>query len=199
MAGRNRFRNRRSEGIDLNALLDVIFIILMVVVCRQATEAVNLKEAEEAVMEQQEEAKATQEMYEDQIDSLENMDSYVLPVYLMVRFDPTDVKSRTIEYLVNGETNEIALNPENEEEAYEELRGALSGFLSEQESRILLLSLNEDDEQILYRDELAVQTVVDELSKENDNLFLKQRKSAKDPDEEEPDQKEDAGEKGTEE
>ena len=198
MAGRNRFRNRRSEGIDLNALLDVIFIILMVVVCRQATEAVNLKEAEEAVMEQQEEAKATQEMYEDQIDSLENMDSYVLPVYLMVRFDPTDVKSRTIEYLVNGETNEIALNPENEEEAYEDLRGVLSGFLSEQESRILLLSLNEDDEQILYRDELAVQAVVDELSEEHDNLFLKQRKSAEESDKEE-DTEEDTAEKGTEE
>ncbi|MBQ4293949.1 MAG: hypothetical protein IJT05_01425 [Lachnospiraceae bacterium] len=173
MAGRNHIRNRGSGGIDLNPLLDVIFIILLVVVCNTATQTLTTKEAAAEAEQMKEEAEMVRDVYEEQLDSLENMQDYVVPVALMVRFDSADVKNRKIEVLIGEKLTEIEITPQTEEEGYTELKELLSENLAGDDQRVMLLSLNKDDEQILYRDEVKVKEMTEELNEEFGNLFLK--------------------------
>lgn len=173
MAGRNHLRNRGAGGIDLNPLLDVIFIILLVVVCNSASQTVNLKEAAAEAEAVQEEAEMVRDVYEEQLDSLQNMQDYVMPVALMVRFDSENVKNRKIEILMGEKLTEIEITPDTEDEGYGKLKELLTESLSGAEGRVMLLSLNEGDEQILYRDEVRVKEMTEELNEEFGNLFLK--------------------------
>ncbi len=173
MAGKNHLRNRNSGGIDLNPLLDVIFIILLVVVCNSATQTVSLKDAAEQAEQREAEAAQVRDIYEEQLDSMENMADYVVPVTIMIRPDLEDVHNRTAEILMGEKLTEIEITPETEDTAYEEIKTMLTGELSGAEGRVMLLSLNDDDEQILYRDEKRVKDISEDLKEEFGNLFLK--------------------------
>ena len=54
-----------------------------------------------------------------------------------------------------------------------QFRAAVEAYIAANEESPIILSLNEGDEKILYRDEKAIMKIFSELSMEHDNVFVK--------------------------
>jgi len=175
-------RNRKSDiVVDLTSLLDVIFIVLLIVMCRQAflSESASEKAVEaEARIEAAEQARAEAEqaeaLYLQHAEKYENVDSYVLFIDVSAKIpDENDVKDRSIIVLQGGaDTMETAekldITVSNSKEQFERLedflRNTISGYAeAETNTRPVVISLNREDDLILYRDELAIQAIFEEL------------------------------------
>ena len=178
---RGKRRNRSDILIDLTSLLDVIFIILLIVVCNQKNltnvvareKAVATEEIEQAMVEK-ERAQAEYELYKDQIDIESNSDMYVCVISVNSNYEPETVTQRHILVLCKGEEIEsIDLIGNDTEEALEEFRNLVTGYVETNIGRPVILSLNEDDEKILYRDEKAIREIFEELGDKYDNVYLK--------------------------
>ena len=176
---KNSVLNKTSLPIELTSLLDVIFIVLLIVMCNQQMTAEKIKQqaAEAAAAEQQarqeaQDARATAELYRDQLDSVENISELASFVTIYADYEDSDPKIRKLRILRNDEAiEEIEINPLNKGEAMASFELALSEFIATQEDKAVYLSINTD--RILYRDEMAFRDVVDRLQREHNNLYLK--------------------------
>lgn len=168
-----RNRDKARIDIDLTSMLDVIFIILIVVMCSAQFTAVSAQQAAEESMAEDDERQAAYEelvnenedvkreyeevkeqldTFEEHKEMLENVNTEVAFVTLHADYDTADPKVRHFR-LVKGDAaviDNIEVTPENEEKAFEELLDKLSAYLSENEDKPVLMTLS--DEQILYRD-----------------------------------------------
>ena len=171
-------RTRKGSGsdviIDLTSLLDVIFIILLIVMWGQSMLKTNLKqtqaEAEAAVSQ----TKAEQQLYEQQQEIADAINQLVFAVSVVVPYDKADVTHREIKMLKEGkEIESFDLVGHNVAETVEDFKKSLVSYIEQNSNRPVILALNENDDNILYRDEVMVTEIFLELTKEYNNVYIR--------------------------
>ncbi|MCR4764236.1 MAG: hypothetical protein K5696_11975 [Lachnospiraceae bacterium] len=169
---------RLQSPIDLTALLDVIFIVLLVVICHQqnlSTQAqARQSDAVTAAEQALNEANAAKELYEERLDTVTHIQEYVSILTVDIDYQPGNAKERHIRLLKDGVADEIetlTLTPQTEAETFLSLSETLKEILEEAEGKPVILSLDLD--QILYRDEEAMGNLIASLLEEYDNLYFK--------------------------
>ena len=160
--------------IDLTSLLDVIFIMLLVVLCGQSSINESLAEeqsnAEHALIQ----AESEYQLYKDQIETADSLNQYVWAVSIVVPYNEKEITQRQIRLLNEGkEIENFDLIGNDVTSAIETFKESLVGFIQENKDRPVIISLNEDNDNILYRDEIMVNEILKELSKEYSNVYIK--------------------------
>ena len=172
-----RRTRRSSKGdvlIDLTSLLDVIFIILLIVMWGQNTVETNLKQVQAETESAKNQTEAEQQLYEQQLEIADNINQYVFAVSVVVPYDREDVTRRTIQILKEGEEIEsFELVGSNVKASVEAFRNSMVKFIEANQNRPVILSLNEHDDNILYRDEVMVTEIFYELTKEYNNVYFR--------------------------
>ena len=160
---------KRSAGnilIDLTSLLDVIFIVLLIVTCRLQTVEEAVAEKEVQAQERIDEARSEQELYKEQMESLSNISEYVVVISVNANYDE-DLITRHIRILDSGSGTGVqeigTLVGQNTEEGLEKLRSYLQSTVEKNPDKTVVISLNEKDEDILYRDENSINKIIDEI------------------------------------
>lgn len=170
-----RRRNKRDDLIiDLTSLLDVIFIILLVVMCSQQMTKWNYESQEQAAIEKVQDAEAIAELYEDQMETHDKLNEYVLKLSVYSDFNPDQITVRKVRILKELEAIEtIDLIGADTAEAFAQLESNLITYIQENSDKPIILSLNEGDEKILYRDEKTILAIFEKLSEEYTNVYIK--------------------------
>lgn len=173
---RKKRNNKGDVLIDLTSLLDVIFILLLVVLCGQSVLKSDLSESQASAENVQAEAEATREIYEDMIDTADNLNELVMSASISVPYNKSEVRKREIKILVEGEEiKSFLLNGNDTDDSINDFKEYLDAYVSQNKDKPVILSLNDDDDKILYRDETAILAIFDELLKEYDNVYIKSR------------------------
>ena len=172
-------RNQKNDIIiDLTSLLDIIFIVLLVVMAGQFAASKN-SEANLAVQQSEAENMTAEaqnmiSVYEDMIDTMENAEKYVLAVSITAPYNSKELHKREVKLLAKGsELKSFSLVGNETEEAFDELKTTLENLIKSNTDSPVILSLNDDDDKILYRDEKAITEILNELSGEYDNVYIK--------------------------
>lgn len=170
---RKRGSSRSDIIIDLTSLLDVIFIILLVVLCGQQYQGQELTDGQAAAKQAQEKAEAAYQLYTDQQEMADSLNQLVCTVSVMVPYEE-DVTVRTIMILKEGsDTQEISLKGHDTQTEFAEFQASLADYIQKNKNKPVILSLNENDEYILYRDEMMVNEIFAELAGEYENVYIK--------------------------
>ncbi len=163
----NRFRN--DILIDLTSMLDVIFIILLVLVCGQITISDDLNEAQAQAEYAKAQAEAEKQLYEEQQEAFNN----VWAVSVVVPYDEDEIAKRQIRILKQGEEiQSIDLIGNDIAESVNNFKALLVGYIEQNQDKPIILSVNENDDHILYRDEVMVNGILDELVQAYDNVYI---------------------------
>ena len=175
---KRRHRAKSDIVIDLTSLLDVVFIVLLVVICRQHILTGSQQEKMEDVVKDVEAREAlAQEKYElymDQLETADQLNQYVWAVSVYSSYNDDKLTERRISMLREGQEIEgFELRGENVSGVLEAFRKALESYITEHAEQPVILSLNENDEDILYRDEKAINRIFSELASEYDNVYIK--------------------------
>lgn len=171
---RKRGSSRSDIIIDLTSLLDVIFIILLVVLCGQSSINQDMVDVQAGAEQAKAQAEAEYKLYEDQREMADSLNQLVCTVSVMVPYDENEVTKRTIQLLVEGEEiKPIVMTGNDVTKAIAEFKECLVGYIKENADRPVILSLNEDDDNILYRDEVMVNELFAELAGDYDNVYIK--------------------------
>ena len=183
-------RNKQNKGIDidLTSMLDVIFIILMVVMCRVSLGGSSEKALTEQLNETQaklDEAEARIETYEAQRDTVEELAAEVAIMTLQAGYDEADPTTRRVNLLrtlpdgtSSSGMDEIIITPANEDAAFGDIETAITDFLTQNSEVPVLLTIS--DEHILYRDYMHLKNTLDTIREEHDNLFIQTDRSSND-------------------
>lgn len=168
------FLEKAKIDIDLTSLLDVIFIILMVVLCHRQVDANNQKAQMEELKEKvavTQDVEAENLMYEERLDTYENLSEYINLVTVYAEYDLTDVTKRYIR-VMNGdeEIKKIEITPDTESQGFEEFTSFMEAIVGENTEKPILCSL--DCGQILYRDAVKINEIVSTMKA--DNLYFKE-------------------------
>lgn len=170
-------RRRSSRGdivIDLTSLLDVIFIILLVVMCSQQLMKQEYQEQAQDAIETVQDAEAISELYKEQMELQDNLNEYVLKLSVFADFNPERVTLRTVRVLKEGqEIERYELIGANTAKAYENFEKSLVKYVEENSDKPVIFTLNEGDEKILYRDEKAILQIFEKLSDEYTNVYIR--------------------------
>ena len=174
-------KSNRTGGqmlIDLTPLLDVIFILLIVVVCYQTryrdrsdeirTEAAAVRDE---AMDAQADTDAQNAVLREQLETYANLNDYVNVIEIYATYAPSDRKSRTIYIRYNDEEKQISLTSSNSARAWQECETYLAGILDGSAELPTVLTIM--DERMLYRDEQKINELFGELSGRYDNLYLR--------------------------
>lgn len=168
---RNVFKN--DIIIDLTSMLDVMFIILFVVLCNQTIISETLEQSNRENENAQAKAEAVRQLYEDQIKTADNLNRYVQTVSVMVPYK-NDIKQRTIMLSKEGEeTEEFDLIGNEIADSKEAFQKSLTDYIQKNSDRPVILSLNDNNDNILYRDEVMVTEIFGELMEEYSNVYLR--------------------------
>lgn len=171
---RTRRGGKGDVLIDLTSLLDVIFIILLIVMWGQNTLETNLKQAQAETEAAKTQTEEERKLYEQQLEISDNINQYVFAVSVVVPYDKEDVTHRTIQILKEGEEIEsFELVGKNVRDSVEAFQNCLVKYVEANKDRPVILSLNEHDDNILYRDEVMVTDIFYELTKEYDNVYIR--------------------------
>lgn len=170
MSRKNR-KIKKDFIIDLTSLLDVIFIILLVVMVGEKDSSAQQQQDLE---EQIEQAENDKQLYEDMLDTQNNLSKYVYAVSITVPYDKDEIHKREIMLLTEGSEPQIfTLKGKDTTDTLAEFKESLVASIASHADCPVILSLNDDDEKILYRDENAVSDILYELSAEYDNVYIK--------------------------
>jgi len=92
----------------------------------------------------------------------------------VVPYDEQDVTKRTILVLKEGkEIERFELVGNNVTDSVEAFRKSLTGYIEANQDKPIILSLNEEDDYILYRDEIMVTDIFLELAKKYNNVYIR--------------------------
>lgn len=162
--GRNK-KNRTDVFIDVTSLLDVVFIILLIVITQISGSQSSLELREAKAEEALKEAETQQKIYRDQIDSQENANQYVEFISVVSVYNPDTLTDRTVTLHFSAEDREetLTLKGEAVDDAYRQLSQLLTDYIDGNPEKMVVLSLNENDEDILYRDEKRIQDIFTDL------------------------------------
>ena len=166
-------RMRRGSNndviIDLTSLLDVMFIILLVVLCGQSTMTNKLSETQEQAEYAITQAEEEKWLYENQQEMVNN----VWAISIIVPYDENEITKRQIRFLIRGEEiQSIDLVGNDVTDAIAEFKDCLQNYIEQNKDKPVILSLNENDDYILYRDEVMVNGVFDELVNMYSNVYV---------------------------
>ena len=180
---KRRHRAKSDILIDLTSLLDVIFIVLLVVIGRQMTltdkqaEQVKASVAVEEATAQAEVAHAKYQLYLDQLDTADTLNQMVCALTIYCYYNENDVTERYVEILKKGdaEPTVITMRGENVAPKLQEVKETIIEYVEDNKDFPVILSLNEGDEKILYRDEKAIKTIFENLSEDetHPNVYVK--------------------------
>lgn len=172
---RGKREDRGDILIDLTSLLDVIFIVLLVVLCNGQIFSQHVAEDKIEVEKREAEAEQKESLYRQQLDTAEELQQYVMIISVDASYDPSNIKERNVEVLISGkrEPDSFQLVGENTKEPLEQLEERLHTCIGENADKHIILSLNENDERILYRDETALLRIFEKLGSENENVLLR--------------------------
>ncbi|MBQ0145729.1 MAG: hypothetical protein KBS51_01225 [Lachnospiraceae bacterium] len=178
---KNRFSGKLKNTIELTSLLDVIFIVLMIVICNQQINMTAKEESAKIAVEEaadmQAEARAEKELYEQHRDTYAEINEQMEIITVYVDYKPSDIKNREIRIMANDEElPRITVSPSNSGDAYRQFENALESRIKNAEDAGKPAIISIDTTQILYRDERAVQEIIDGLFDRHDNLFSKKIK-----------------------
>lgn len=166
---RNGSRFRNDILIDLTSMLDVIFIILLVLVCGQTIISDDLNEAQAQAEYAKAQAEAEKQLYEEQQEAFNN----VWAVSVVVPYDEDEITRRQIRILKQGEEiQSIDLIGNDITESVNNFKALLAGYIEQNQDKPIILSLNENDDHILYRDEVMVNGIFDELVQTYGNVYI---------------------------
>lgn len=170
-----RRRNKRDDLIiDLTSLLDVIFIILLVVMCSQQLTKWDYESQEQIAAEKIRDAEAKSELYQDQMETHDKLNEYVLKLSVYSDFNPEQITVRKVRILKELEAIQtIDLIGADTADAFAKLEKSLADYIAENSDKPVILSLNEGDEKILYRDEKAILAIFEKLSESYTNVYIK--------------------------
>lgn len=171
-------RKRKNSGrdviIDLTSLLDVMFIILLVVLWGQQNNNENLIKLQAETEQTKAMAEAQYMLYEQQTEIADNINQFVWAASVVVPYDENDVTQRTILLLKEGEEIEsFLLAGNNVTDSVAAFKECLTAYIVANEDKPVILSLNDKDENILYRDEVMVTDIFLELAEEYSNVYLR--------------------------
>ena len=182
---KQHLNEKMKIDLDLTSMLDVILILLMVVMCSHQLSAGTAAKQAQSAQEQASELEAQLEEAQNEIDSLriykDRLDALEDPAYdlamvtLSVGFDHADPRTRHIRLLYGGDQDafeEITLTPESAEDGYARFAAGLGSVLSAQQEAGLPVLLTLDDGNILYRDHLRMEQILEELKTQYPNLYL---------------------------
>lgn len=165
---------RNGVLIDLTSLLDVIFILLPVFICSYRFEVQKNAMAKEKSESEKAEAEANSQAYADMIDTQDNLQKYVWSASIVVPYEPNEITKRHIKvFTEDTEIISIDLIGNDVAESVKEFRDSLTEYIERHSNRPVILSLNANDDKILYRDEKAIDEILDELSTTFDNVYIK--------------------------
>lgn len=192
---KHRLKNKLNTVVELTSLLDVIFIVLMIVICNQqinleekghdveaAYEEVALltAEAEAALSEAEDlraEAEAEKALFEEHLEKFEDISSQMTTVTVIIDYQPSNLRTRTIRLMADADTPEtITITPETENDAYTKFEEKLEDLVTQAEASDKPVVISIDMARILYRDELRAEEVLSAVYGRHGNLFY--RKSA---------------------
>ncbi len=161
-------KNRENKiiDIDLTSMLDVIFIVLMVVMCQQV---LGLSKASQEKEDLENMVKVYQVLEEAEEGN------FVAYTSLRVDFEDANPKVRHIRLLYgnNPAIKEIEITPETEDSAYEEFVSSTENFLDDNKSIPVMLVIGEDG--ILYRDHERMEKEIKKLQETHSNLYYVQK------------------------
>ena len=171
---RKRGGSGRDVLIDLTSLLDVIFIILLVVLVGQSNTKEDLETLQDEAERARAEAVTEQELYEQQREIADTVNQMVWAAAVMVPYEEQDVTQRTILILKEGEEIErFELAGNNTTDAVEAFKNSLTGYIEANQDKPVILSLNDKDDKILYRDEVMVTELFLELANTYSNVYVR--------------------------
>ncbi|MDO4808648.1 MAG: hypothetical protein Q4A04_01595 [Eubacteriales bacterium] len=192
---KHRLKNKLNTVVELTSLLDVIFIVLMIVICNQQInleekghdvetayeEAAEVKaEAEAALSEAEDlraEAEAEKALFEEHLEKFEDVSSQMTTVTVIIDYQPSNLRTRTIRLVADADTPEtITITPETENDAYTKFEEKLEDLVTQAEASDKPVVISIDMTRILYRDELRAEEVLSAVYGRHGNLFY--RKSA---------------------
>lgn len=192
---KHRLKNKLNTVVELTSLLDVIFIVLMIVICNQQInleekgrdveaayeEAAEVKaEAEAALSEAEDlraEAEAEKALFEEHLEKFEDVSSQMTTVTVIIDYQPSNLRTRTIRLMADADTPEtITITPETENDAYTKFEEKLEDLVTQAEASDKPVVISIDMTRILYRDELRAEEVLSAVYGRHGNLFY--RKSA---------------------
>ncbi|MBD5515842.1 MAG: hypothetical protein HDR06_14680 [Lachnospiraceae bacterium] len=134
----------------------------------------EMNEREKQVAEREEVTDSQYVLYKDQLNTGDNLMQYVLTISVNVGYVTPDMKERNINILAGGEENPevFHLKGENTEElnTFEE---KLKKYIEDNDDKPVILSLNEDEEKILWRDEYKIKEIFEKLGNNYDNVYEK--------------------------
>ena len=171
-----RRRRKRNNDliIDLTSLLDIIFILLLVILCGEQIAKEQYVNQEQVATEKVQEAEAAKVLYEDQLEISDSLNQYVNAISVYSDYNPDQITVRKIRVLKEAqELESYDLIGADTEAAYEEFEACLVEYITENPEQPVILSLNEGDEKILYRDEKAILEIFEALSDEYGNVYIK--------------------------
>ncbi len=156
--------NRRSLDFDLTPLLDVIFIILMVVMCKLALD-------NNVMTTRLDDATSTKNTIETQADTYSNVNKLVAFITLNADYESGNPKNRHIKLAYNDDSNiiDIVITPDTEKKSFDDFNKQLEDFIEANKDKPVLLTL--DEERILYRDHLELSRIIEDLQKKYNNLY----------------------------
>lgn len=183
--------DKSDIAIDLTSLLDVIFIVLLIVMCSQNLTAetreqeaeTREQEAAEATMD----AEKTKELYSQHMEKYEETDRFVLFIDVSAAITDSQKPSERRVRVLSGVEEageapyELTLTPANDSARYEELHKYLDGKIKdyggggpegdEGAKRPVILTVNKGDEDILYRDEMSIELIFQKLREDYDFVY----------------------------
>ena len=193
---KHRLKNKLNTVVELTSLLDVIFIVLMIVICNQQINleekghdveaayeeaALLTAEAEAALSEAEDlraEAEAEKALFEEHLEKFEDISSQMTTVTVIIDYQPSNLRTRTIRLMADADTPEtITITPETENDAYTKFEEKLEDLVTQAEASDKPVVISIDMARILYRDELRAEEVLSAVYGRHGNLFY--RKSAK--------------------
>ena len=170
MNRKNRFEKLKPD-IDLTPLLDVIFIVLMVVMCNVNLKSATALASEDTASEEQ----ISESMKEQLIEELSEMEDRICFVIVYADFDDADPSNRRVRFTVNGEEDaayrQIDITADTEDEAYADIETYIGRILEDKAGIPTWVSV--DDSQILYRDYVRLQSLLSDMhAKGNTDLYI---------------------------
>lgn len=155
-------RKKRDIIIDLTSMLDVIFIILLVVMCNQHVGSVGKEDLPSM---------------DPQIP--QSLEERVATATIVIPYDE-DVVTRHIEITYNNSEvpKSIEINKENatvesSDNPFELFGGEIESFVVNCKENDIPVILTLDDREMLYRDANKVSDILTELDSRYDNLYCR--------------------------
>lgn len=177
---RRRKRRNKDVIIDLTSLLDIVFIVLLVVICYASSLNVDYSKKTSDLSTSQDKLNSEADTYHKMNEEMDNLKEFVGYIVIRVPYDQSDMnnqsyRNRVIHVLEKGETEIQTYEVQGNKKISEQsgLYEYLEEYIAKYGDKPIVISLNDKDEDILYRDEKELNELIDKLQEEHKNIYRK--------------------------